>query len=267
MISKPLWQSIKMLVDCDRQIFKTEKEIAEKQHAGERDRTTIREIQDLIKNIKQQCVDNEKKVAFQELQSNHLKSEEDDKKEHLLRVVNEKEYDALKKEISIVVKERERQENLLMGVWNDLEVAKKRYADEKDIHEKKIADLHGLIAKNKESVELLQTTLSEAKCARETYAKEITPEWLSCYERMKHKVPNPIVSITQGSCSSCYYQVLQQDLFELKKSELLPCRNCYRLLYYDAEQEKKDTEKDTGKDGAKKGSSGTEKEKTGSLSA
>jgi predicted nucleic acid-binding Zn-ribbon protein len=58
---------------------------------------------------------------------------------------------------------------------------------------------------------------------------------------MKHNVPDPIVPVLNECCSACFYAVLYQDMVKLKKAELLPCRNCYRFLYYD-EEEQQDTQ-------------------------
>ena len=54
---------------------------------------------------------------------------------------------------------------------------------------------------------------------------------------MRRKVADPIVPVLGASCSACYYAILRQDLTKLKKSGVLPCRNCYRFLYYDIEEE------------------------------
>ncbi len=73
---------------------------------------------------------------------------------------------------------------------------------------------------------------------RKSISDKIPADWLAKYERMKHNVDDPIVPVINGSCSACYYTVLYQDLLKLKKSGVLPCRNCYRFLYYDEDEEK-----------------------------
>jgi predicted nucleic acid-binding Zn-ribbon protein len=51
---------------------------------------------------------------------------------------------------------------------------------------------------------------------------------------MKNKVPDPIVPLKNGTCSSCFYPVLPQEILRIKRNALLHCMSCYRLLYYDA---------------------------------
>jgi predicted nucleic acid-binding Zn-ribbon protein len=46
---------------------------------------------------------------------------------------------------------------------------------------------------------------------------------------------DPIVPVHGTSCSSCFYTIIKQDYANLKKVGMLPCRNCYRLLYLDTD--------------------------------
>ena len=78
---------------------------------------------------------------------------------------------------------------------------------------------------------------SKEKALIEVEPEDLNEEWLNKYERMIHRVSDPIVPVMEESCSACYYAILRQDLQKLKKSGVLPCRNCYRLLYYDEKEE------------------------------
>jgi predicted nucleic acid-binding Zn-ribbon protein len=75
-------------------------------------------------------------------------------------------------------------------------------------------------------------------------AKTVPQEWLTKYQRMRAKVADPLVPVMNTSCSACFYSIPPQDLNRLKKNALLLCRSCYRLLYYDKEEEK-DSESDS----------------------
>ena len=51
------------------------------------------------------------------------------------------------------------------------------------------------------------------------------------YERMKGRVYDPVVPMSQDSCSVCFYGLTPRDLQMLKQNGLLQCKDCFRLLY------------------------------------
>ena len=57
---------------------------------------------------------------------------------------------------------------------------------------------------------------------------------------MRGKVSNPVVHVYKDSCSACFYLIASRDLQLLKQNELLPCKDCYRFLYFDNEKDIKD---------------------------
>jgi len=136
------------------------------------------------------------------------------------------------------------QDDELIIAWHSLETLKTKYEKEKTEAEELINNLKHGIEAQQESITDSKKQKNEVIETRENFTKNIPAEWLEKYERMRHKVVDPIVPVLGSSCGACYYSILRQDLYRLKKSGVLPCRNCYRFLYYD-EKEEKEAEKAT----------------------
>ena len=173
-----------------------------------------------------------KQVDLLELKIKEIDLSEAEKKTALDRVKNQKEYQAVYKELEILGVSRQDEEDRLVSAWHQLEALNKRVVTDKASVEKKLSELResiialeGKIAQN----------LEEEKVLQQERLKKITgipQQSLERYEKMKGKSLNPIVSIIGSSCSGCYYLILPQDLAKIKKGELLHCRNCHRLLYF-----------------------------------
>ena len=70
----------------------------------------------------------------------------------------------------------------------------------------------------------------------------VPSEWISRYHQMQTSVRNPIVPVQHGSCSACFYTLVQQEFSRIKKGEVRACQSCYRFLYFYAEKEQEHTQ-------------------------
>ena len=66
---------------------------------------------------------------------------------------------------------------------------------------------------------------------REQLAQAVPEEFLSQYEGMRDRVPNPVVPIINGGCSGCFYGLNRQELIKAEHGSLITCHGCYRMLY------------------------------------
>jgi uncharacterized protein len=238
MTGKVLWQKLKTLVDCDKQLMEMEQVVVDSDNSIKKDFSLIQKLRDSNEGKNRKCIEEKKNVHMQELHAKRLKEQEEYKRSEMLKITNQKEYKALEKETRLVVNQQTKQDDVLVRAWDCFELANKDLEKTMIESNTKISQLENDI-KNKE--ELIETTHGKLKKHQEDRQKaacDIPKDWLMRYERMKHNVPDPIVSISQSSCGACYYSILQQDLYKLKKSGVLLCRNCYRFLYYDEEEEK-----------------------------
>ena len=241
MVGRALWQNLKALVDCDKRILELQKNSEDASVTQKSNQQLMVRLQASLEEKKQRCFAKKRNVALQELTAQELKQQVETKKIQFAQLAQHKEYKAFEKEIATLSRHREEQEDILIKAWNDLESATKQL-EEETIHVQE--KLVTLTQENKEKEELvvtLQKQLSESLTQRMLITPLIPADWLSRYERMKHTIQDPLVPVVQNSCSACYYLILHQDLHKLKKAGILPCRNCYRFLYYEDEEKPKAT--------------------------
>ena len=238
MTGKALWQKLKTLVDCDKQILETKEKIFSHHKELEKRQKIISKLETCEQEKEKLCIQGKKNVHMQELQAKDLQKKEEDKRQQLLKISNQKEYKAFEKEIKELVHKQAMQEDVLVQAWNQLELTTKDFEKTVEENKIKIKQLKSDIEEQEKTTTILQKKLEEYLQVRQKAAVDIPAEWLSRYERMKNNVPDPIVPVIQNSCSACFYSILKQDLYKLKRSGVLPCRNCYRFLYYNEEEEK-----------------------------
>ncbi len=238
MAGKALWQNLKDLVDFDKKILKLKNDIDSTKKSLNDDSVQISKLKALLESKSKLCLQMQKNVDSLELESKTFEEEEKAKKIKLDSVRNQKEYKSISTEVEHTRKERVKFENQITEAWYNLENAKKDYEAEK----LKVAEQEALLIRDIEAkavnIQDFTSKLNVLNEERNTISSRIPADWLVKYDRMKNSVDDPIAPVINGSCSACYYAVLQQDYLRLKRSGVLPCRSCYRFLYYDEEEEK-----------------------------
>lgn len=236
MVGQSLWKNLKNLVLIDKELEIIRQNLRKSLNIIEKDQKLIPSHQALLLNLKEKLNNAEKNLKLLELQAITLKEQEDHKKEIMQNVKNNNELLAIEKELKTILYKKNSLENDLINSWHNIENLKKIL--EQQTKEKEI-----IIKQLQEGIENQQAALNDIKKEetnllekRGHILKFIPQEWQEKYESMKHNVTDPVVPIIGSSCSVCYYSILRQDLMLLKKSSVLPCRNCYRLLYYDQEE-------------------------------
>ncbi|MFH1644126.1 MAG: hypothetical protein ABIA74_03035 [bacterium] len=241
MIGQPLWKSLKALVEIDNEAKKIKEKILGGNQNIEEKKLLIPKIQKEIQVLELKCKETKKMVDEEELIANDLKEKEDEKRVALDKTKNEKEYRAVEKEIKKITQDRMELEDILIQSWHKHDQAKKLLDEESKNKNQKIEDIKKEIIDHEINLKELNLKLKEVEEKRKNAIDNIPDEWLQKYNRMKEHVTNPIVPVMQNCCSACYYSVIRQDLQRLKKSGVLLCRNCYRFLYYDEEEEIEET--------------------------
>lgn len=238
MTGKALWNRLKELVSLDHQILELDQSLDANMQEVENNQKLILHSNAAITEKKNQYLAEKKKVRNEELRAQSLREDEEKKRKQLDQCKNQAEYVGFKKELDQIKRQLEEQDDLVLNAWHHFEAATKNV----DILEKKNTDRSAELSEkiNQKTLEILQ--LKEKReilqGERTKIAESIPDEWLTRYKRMQNSVADPIVPVHQSSCSACYYAVLTQDFNKLKQSGLLPCRQCYRFLYYDPDEEK-----------------------------
>lgn len=233
MAGRALWQNLKTLVDCDKKIVDLEDNIKHINHRINVITKQLAQYEQSVELKKQQLVIEKKNVALNELQATHLKNIEDQKRKALDGARGNKDYRAFEKEIAVASAARMEHEDTLVRSWYTLEKLEKslvhdqqQLATERELLQREIASFH-------EQITGLTQKLTHSRNERVQAATIIPEEWRLRYERMQTAVQNPIVPVSQSSCSGCYYAIPRQDLIKLKTAGVLLCRSCYRFLYFD----------------------------------
>ena len=181
------------------------------------------------------------------------KAEEAIKKysEQLDNVRNNREYDALSKEIEFQKLEIELQEKRIREAQKAkaekealMEESKKRYADKVSDLEAKKGELNDIINETHKDEESLQSKSEEL-------AATIDERLLTAYRRIRSNARNglAVVTVDRDACGGCFNKIPPQRQLDIRsRKKIIVCEYCGRILIdkyicdYDGSQQKEDLE-------------------------
>ena len=181
------------------------------------------------------------------------KAEEAIKKysEQLDNVRNNREYDALSKEIEFQKLEIELQEKRIREAHKAkaekealMEESKKRYEDKVSDLEAKKGELNDIINETHKDEESLQTKSEEL-------AATIDERLLTAYRRIRSNARNglAVVTVDRDACGGCFNKIPPQRQLDIRsRKKIIVCEYCGRILIdkyicdYDGSQQKADLE-------------------------
>ena len=181
------------------------------------------------------------------------KAEEAIKKysEQLDNVRNNREYDALSKEIEFQKLEIELQEKRIREAQKAkaekealMEESKKRYEDKVSDLEAKKGELNDMINETHKDEESLQTKSEEL-------AATIDERLLTAYRRIRSNARNglAVVTVDRDACGGCFNKIPPQRQLDIRsRKKIIVCEYCGRILIdkyicdYDGSQQKADLE-------------------------
>lgn len=181
------------------------------------------------------------------------KAEEAIKKysEQLDNVRNNREYDALSKEIEFQKLEIELQEKRIREAQKAkaekealIEESKKRYEDKVSDLEAKKGELNDIINETHKDEESLQTKSEEL-------AATIDERLLTAYRRIRSNARNglAVVTVDRDACGGCFNKIPPQRQLDIRsRKKIIVCEYCGRILIdkyicdYDGSQQKADLE-------------------------
>ena len=181
------------------------------------------------------------------------KAEEAIKKysEQLDNVRNNREYDALSKEIEFQKLEIELQEKRIREAQKAkaekealMEESKKRYEDKVSDVEAKKGELNDIINETHKDEESLQTKSEEL-------AATIDERLLTAYRRIRSNARNglAVVTVDRDACGGCFNKIPPQRQLDIRsRKKIIVCEYCGRILIdkyicdYDGSQQKADLE-------------------------
>jgi len=233
-----LWKKLKTLASFDRELSLNQEKKTTLLKKVEIEKVELTKIKIHITELKQDALLKQKQVDTLELDAASLNIEELKKKTAIETSTTKKELIALRHELSILETRRKDIEDSLISAWHQLELAEKALTSAKENQDALLATHTKIIHDCTSEIEALTSKTMLLLTQEKNLLDTIPEEWIKKYQNMKERVTDPIIPAIDESCSSCYYLVLPGDIARLKKGAILSCRSCYRLLYYDSDEEK-----------------------------
>ncbi len=218
------------LVTFDQNIITLETSILNSEKKVQRLRDESQKIQKKLEDKKNEL---KKNFDLQELHVKDLQEKENEQVVAMERLTNNKECDAASKQLDHIRAERTRCEKKLMHTWNAYQMLEKEVEQLCIDYDHNIVDIQNEIVKEDVACKVLQQELQEKIGQRNLKIRLLPEELMSSYENMRGKVINPVVPVSQDSCSACFYLVSSRDLQTLRQNGLLSCKDCYRFLYFE----------------------------------
>jgi predicted nucleic acid-binding Zn-ribbon protein len=183
------------------------------------------------------------KVKYDELKSRHSENESKIKKinegivktkERMLEVKNNKEYQAMLKEIEIAESSRSEIENQIISLLEELDKLSVLVKKDEEI----LKQDRNKYEQEKKAIEddlnAVDADVANWEQKRIDLQKNVPDDLLATYERVKKRNKGVgVTSVWKSVCNGCHMNIPPQLYNELQKSdELISCPNCSRIMYY-----------------------------------
>lgn len=227
-------QSLKTFIDLitfDQEVIALRKNL-------EKSEKKIVEIEKNLKEEGQKLVlaeskkhDVVKMVHQQELVLKDIQDQEKSLLKKMEKISDSRAYDAGIKELDQIRNQQSADEQKYIQLTNKSENSQKDFISIASLVEENIKKHQDLIVQERQTIEEIKVKLADIEKLRAEKVVGISLEWLDLYEMMKDRVSDPVVAMSQESCSFCFYGLTPRDLQILKNNGLLQCKECFRLLY------------------------------------
>ena len=153
--------------------------------------------------------------------------------EQQMNVRNNREYDAITKEIELQKLEIQILEKRIKEAYEKIEAKKEEIEGTKGIQDEREKDLE---SKKKELEVITQESEDDEKKlekARASAAKNVEERILKSYDKVRNNMRNglAVVPVKRGACGGCFNIVPPQKQAEIReKKKLIVCEHCGRIL-------------------------------------
>lgn len=154
-------------------------------------------------------------------------------KEQQMNVRNNREFDAITKEVELQELEIQIFEKKIIESKINIENKKNQIKETKDTLEGRLLDLE---AKKKELEELTAESQEEEaklKTSKEKTAKKIDEHLYVSYERIRQNARNglAVVTVKRDACGGCFNMVPPQRQYDIReRKKIIVCEHCGRVL-------------------------------------
>ena len=222
------------LQECDSQLVKLS---AKKKKLPE----NIDKLDKEFSSFKEGIENNKKK--YDELKSRHVESENKIKKlnegivktkERMLEVKNNKEYQAMLKEIEIAESSRGDIETEIISILEELDKLSVLVKQDEETFKQSRNKYEQERKVIEDDLNSIDAEAIDWENKRIDLRKNVSDDLLAKYERLKKRNQGVgVISVWKAVCNGCHMNIPPQLYIELQKSEELhSCPNCNRIIYF-----------------------------------
>ena len=159
----------------------------------------------------------------------------------MFEVKTNKEYQALLSEIDAMKEASSRMEEEILQVMDEIEELKKDLSKREKEVKGTLEKIEGERKKLQEKMGHDENIWSKQMERREVLSKQIELKLFKLYNTLKEKRQGVgVVSVKHETCQGCFVNVPPQMFIEVQKNNaLIRCPNCNRILYWEADRDKK----------------------------
>lgn len=194
-------------------------------------KTQEEQWREVCEAAKSRVTDLSKEVSQLELRMREWDEQEQAKKTVLDNISDYREYKAIKTEIDGLQRAQHEAEEQLLGVYNRLEGAQKDLGRQQTEYDERMKELSTTIGEKESKIATLEGTVREHDEKRPAKEELVPDEWREKYTAMRLRVPDPVINVVDGGCGACFQSVTQQEMIRLRRSALVQCQGCFRLMY------------------------------------
>ena len=193
----------------------------------------VRTIQNHIKEIEEKInvLKNQEKKLMVSVENATVALR--DKKNTLLLITDQKEYNALVKEIDTLEKSNRVHEEEKLLLYEELSIQQdklKEYCEQFEEQKKELEDIQQAL---EPTIEQYRTECKELEEERAKLCTKISTPMYTRYEFIRKRISYPILSpINQGICSACRIVLPSQLSANVETGQqIYTCPSCQRILY------------------------------------
>lgn len=201
------------------EVMDLEDEIVGYQTRVDKQNQELADLEDKIANNKTAIKDAEKLIKKYE--------------EQQMNVRNNREYDAITKEVELQQLEIQILEKRIKEAYAKIETKKEEIAETNNVLTERTADLNS----KKSELETItnESEADEQKLLkdREKAAKQVEDRLLKSYEKVRENMRNglAVVPVKRGACGGCFNVVPPQMQAEIReKKKIIVCEHCGRIM-------------------------------------
>jgi len=219
------------VVEVDQKIDQLLNQSNQRKAEIEQLNSQLKAEQAIVAQEKEQIQTLNKQIALHELEIKNSRARQEVLTPQRDFAASAKEGKAFDVEIAALKVKQQQAEEAVFSLWTSVEAAEQRLQtleQQLAVFTEKVGQV--VAAKSVEAQTFAHET-AELQQDRPRLVAGAPVEFMTKYESMRQSVSNPVVPLVGDMCGGCSTQITGTDIAQLRRHVLLPCKECYRLLY------------------------------------